>query len=179
LLEAERIQVIEKGLVYAKEKNGFDVLITSDAKTAISELSEGYPHFVQQFSYCAFEEDTDNEIDLKDVQLGAFHPGRGAIQQLGLKYFQDLYFDQIGSDEYRDVLRTMAEGLDSWVTKSELKKRLDIKQSTLNNAIVALKGKHIILAKPGQADIYRLPTKSFAVWIKAFTSARPEALDLE
>jgi hypothetical protein len=35
--------------------------------------------------FCAFEEETDNNIDLKDVQNGALHPEKGAIQQLGLK----------------------------------------------------------------------------------------------
>ncbi len=176
LLEGERIQVIEKGLAEAHKKNGFQTNITIEAKDVISELSEGYPHFVQQFAFCAFEEDTDNSIDLEDVQRGAWHPGKGAIPQLGLKYFQELYFDQIGSDEYRDVLRAMAENLDGWVSKAELRGKVDIKDSTLNNAISALKKRHIILPRPGKAGVYRLPTKSFAVWIKAFTRARQEVL---
>jgi len=174
LLEGERIQVIEKGLAEAQEKNGIKTDITAEAKEAISELSEGYPHFVQQFSFCAFEEDTDDNIDLRDVQQGALHPEKGAIQQLGLKYFHELYFDQIGSDEYRDVLRAMAENLDSWVSKAELRKKVGIKESTLTTAISALNKRHIILPKPGTAGVYRLPTKSFAVWIKAFTRARQQ-----
>jgi len=44
----------------------------------------------------------------------------------------------MGSDEYRDVLRSMAENLDGWVSKAALREKLDIKQSTLNNAISAL-----------------------------------------
>jgi hypothetical protein len=112
------------------------------------------------------------------VQQGALHPEKGAIQQLGLKYFHELYFDQIGSDEYRDVLRAMADKLDDWVSKGELREKVDIKQSTLNNAISALKKRHIILPKPGKAGVYRLPTKSFAVWIKAFTRARQQVLTL-
>jgi hypothetical protein len=176
LLHGERIQVVEKGLAEANDKNGVHTSITAEAKDAISELSEGYPHFVQQFAFCAFEEDTDSNIELTDVQQGALHPSKGAIQQLGLKYFHELYFDQIGSDEYRDVLRAMAENLDGWASKADLRKKLGIKQSTLNNAISALKKRHIILPKPGKAGVYRLPTKSFAVWIKAFTRARQEVL---
>lgn len=176
LLEAERIQVIEKGLAEANQKNGFQTNITTEANGAISVLSEGYPHFVQQFAFCAFEVDTDNNIDLKDVHQGALHPDKGAIQQLGLKYFHELYFDQIGSDEYRDVLRTMAENVDGWISKADLRRNLNIKQSTLNNAISALKRRHIILTKPGRAGVYRLPTKSFAVWIRAFTRARQEVM---
>ncbi len=130
--------------------------------------------FVQQFAFCAFNEDRDNTIDSNDVANGALHPENGAIQQLGLKYFHELYFDQIGADEYRDVLRAMAQHLDNWVTKSQLRKNVQIKESTLNNAITALKKRHIILAKPGVSGTYRLPTKSFAVWIRAFTKAREE-----
>lgn len=179
LLQGERIEVIEKGLVEANKKNDFETRITDDAKEAISELSEGYPHFVQQFAYCAFEEDTDNDIDVKDVQQGALHPSKGAIQQLGLKYFHELYFDQIGSDEYRDVLRAMAENLDSWTSKADLRKKVTIKDSTLNNGISALKRRHIILPMPGKSGVYRLPTKSFAVWIKAFTKAHQQVLGFD
>lgn len=179
LLPAERAEVIDKGLAEANTKNGFQVSITPDAKEAIAELSEGYPHFLQQFAFCAFNEDTDNTIDITDVREGALHPDKGAIQQLGLKYFHELYFDQIGSDEYRDVLRAMSAHLDSWVTKAEVRKNVHIKESTLNNAIAALKKRHIILAKPGVAGTYRLPTKSFAVWIRAFTKARQEALPFQ
>jgi hypothetical protein len=171
LLWAERIQVIDKGLAEAKEKNGVEVIIGPDARNMISELSEGYPHFLQQFAYCAFNEDTDNVIDGNDVREGALHPDKGAIQQLGLKYFHELYFEQIGSDEYRDVLKAMSEHFDDWVTKADIRKKIRIKESTLNNAIAALKKRHIILAKAGVAGTYRLPTKSFAVWIKAFSKA--------
>jgi hypothetical protein len=172
----ERNEVVERGLTEASGKNGFAVSILPDAKDAISELSEGYPHFLQQFSFSAFEEDSDNVIDEHDVREGALHPEKGAIQQLGIKYFHELYFDQIGSDEYRDVLRAMAVNLDDWVTKPEIRKKVSMKGSTLDNAIAALKKKHIILPKPGVAGSYRLPTKSFAVWIRALTKAKEENL---
>jgi hypothetical protein len=167
LLPGERKHVLHRGLAAAKEKNGFDVVMSEEAENAISELSEGYPHFIQQFAYCAFDKDTDNTIDIKDVQEGALDPENGAIEQLGLSYFHDLYFDQIGSDEYRQVLKAMAETLDGWVKKTDLRKRVTIKETTLSNAISALKTKRIILAKPGVAGVYKLPTRSFAVWIKA------------
>jgi hypothetical protein len=169
LLPKERSRVLQLGLAEAEKVNRRKTVITPDAEMLISELSEGYPHFIQQFAYCAFDADDDDAIDRDDVQRGAVHPDKGAIQQLGLKYFHELYFDQIGSDEYRAVLRGMADHLDSWVKKSELRKNLKIKDYTLNNAIAALRKKHIILSKPGVSGVYRLPTKSFAVWMKAYT----------
>lgn len=176
LLPAERAEVIEKGLAVARQTNGYEVSITADAKDAISALSEGYPHFLQQFAFCAFNEDTDNVIDIADVNAGALHEERGAIQQLGLKYFQELYFAQIGSDEYRDVLRAMAEHLDDWTSKAAIRKAVQIREATLNNAIRALRNRHIIIPKPGSTGVYRLPTRSFAVWIRAFAKAREEAM---
>jgi hypothetical protein len=178
LAPTERIEVIEKGLAEANKTNPIPTTVTDDAKTAISELSEGYPHFVQQFAYCAFAHDTDSNIDIKDVHQGALHPTNGAIQQLGLKYFHELYFDQINSDEYRDVLNVMAEKFEGWTSRAELRKNLKMKETTLNNTISALKKRHIILPKPGKSGIYKLPTQSFAVWIKAFAKARQEALAL-
>ncbi|MCU1287069.1 MAG: hypothetical protein JWO13_3419 [Acidobacteriales bacterium] len=170
LLPEERISVIDRGLRVAEEKNGIKTDIKKEAAERIAELSEGYPNFIQQFAYCAFNEDQDDCIDLDDVLKGANNPQGGAIEQLGLKYFEELYFDQIGSDEYRRVLRAMSESLDGFVTKAHLKKETALKDTTLNNALRALSKRRIILPKPGTKGVYRLPTKSFAVWIKAVTA---------
>jgi hypothetical protein len=170
LLPAERIQVIRKGLDEAKVKNGFEVSIIDEAENMIAAFSEGYPQFIQQFAYSAFDADQDNTIDVKDFFTGAFKEN-GAFQQLGVKYFHDLYFDQIGSDEYREVLRAMSDHLDDWVSKEEIRKAAKIKESTLNNAIAALKKRDIIIAKEGKSGFYRLPSKSFAVWIKGYTQS--------
>ncbi len=169
LLPAERIEAVRMGLNVSKEKNQFETKITPEAETLISEYSEGYPDFIQQFAYCAFEVDDDNLIDEKDVKEGAYMKN-GAFYQLGVKYFQAQYFDQLGSDEYRKVLRAMANHLDGWVTKAQIRSVVNMKDTTLDNAIHALKDRNIIIPKQGKKGEYRLPTKSFAVWIKAYTS---------
>lgn len=171
LLENERVRVLDSGLAEGEKVNGYRTQMTEEAKQLISELSEGYPHFIQQFAHSAFDADTDDVIDADDVQFSVHRSDVGAIEQLGIRYFQDLYFEQIGSDEYRQVLRVMADRLDGWVTKAEIRKEAKIKESALNNAITALKARHIILSKPGMAGVYKLPTKSFAVWIRAFSKS--------
>jgi hypothetical protein len=108
LLPRERIDVVRRALKDANSKNKGQTTISEPAEQMIAALSEGYPHFIQQFGYCAFDVDADGQIDVDDVLDGAFDREKGALQQLGLKYFQDLYFDQIGSDEYRQVLRCIA-----------------------------------------------------------------------
>jgi hypothetical protein len=164
----ERVEVVRKGLADATEKNGYEVTATPEAEDWISRFSEGYPHFIQQFASSAFDADDDSVISEEDVLKGAF--GKlGAFEQLGLKYFYELYFEQIGSDEYRAVLRAMAQDEDAWVSKATIRERAAIKETTLNNAITALKKRNIIIPRDGQPGVYKLPTQSFAVWIRAFT----------
>lgn len=168
LLPDERIAVISKGLDEAEPRNGYRVTTEAAAEQLISMLSEGYPHFIQQFAYCAFEADTDNRIDGADVVKGAFGEN-GAFKQLGVKYFEGLYFDQISSPEYRRVLRAMAEHGDDWVKRTTVQTATGLKTSTLNNALNALKKRNIIQGKPGRTGEYRLPSKTFAAWLRGFT----------
>jgi len=169
----EREDVIDKALDKAEEKNGFRTKITEEAKTAIATLSEGYPHFLQEFGYYAFEQDADSHIDRQDVYDGAFLEN-GALDQLGQKYFTELYVDQVGSEDYRKVLIALAESLDDWVGRPEIIKRSGVKDRIVDNALRALKAKKIITANDRVKGEYRLPTKSFAVWIRARESARSQ-----
>lgn len=168
--------VVEKGLQEAKSKNNIEVTITPEAQSHLAFMTQGYPHFIQQFAYSAFESDTDNNIDIVDVVNGMYGEA-GALRQLGLKYFEKQYFDQIGSNEYRQVLRAMASHLDNWVAKSEIRKAVPlIKASTLDNALAALKSRGIILVKSGARGTYKLPSRSFAVWIRAYMKEQEELL---
>lgn len=168
LLIDERKAVIQRGLVVAKASNGFETKITPQAEDWIAQFSEGYPHMIQQFASSAFEEDGDNVIDEKDVLGGAFKE-HGAFHQLGVKYYHDLYFDKIRSDEYRLVLKVMSEHMDGWVTKQQIRTGTKLKPTILDNAITALRTRRIIIPQDGKKGVYRLPTKSFAVWIRSFT----------
>ena len=167
LSDEENKAVVMSGLTKANLINKEQAMIDNDAFDLISQLSEGYPHFLQEFSYKAFEKDNDYRICAEDVIDGAFGVN-GALNQLGNKYFNELYFTQIGSDEYRRVLQAMANFSDSWVNRDKIKSEITIKDTTLNNALQALKTRNIIIPNPGQQGEFRLPTKSFAAWIKAF-----------
>ncbi len=159
--------VVNSGIDEANTINKIKVTITDEAIQLISLLSEGYPHFLQEFAYKAFDINKDNLIDTKDVKDGAFGV-HGALNQLGHKYFNELYFTQIGSDDYRKVLQAMSKFSDNWVDREKINSEINIKDHTLNNAIQALKTRSIIIANPSQKGKFRLPTKSFAAWIKAF-----------
>jgi hypothetical protein len=92
LEDSERKEVIDRGLADAEKKNDFRVDITPEAKNFLANLSEGYPHFLQEFSFCAFARDQDNNIGISDVIDGAYEEN-GAMDQLGKKYFADLYLE--------------------------------------------------------------------------------------
>ena len=169
LSSTECVDIIRKGLSSAEEKNGFRISIEEDAIRMLADMSEGYPHFVQQFAYSAFDASIDNTIDVNDVIQGA-HSENGAIAQLGSKYFDELYYSKISSDEYRKVLDAMAQHGDQWVQRRDLATACGIKESTFNNALNALKARNIILADETRQGYYRLPTRSFAAWINAVRS---------
>lgn len=168
LTHEESLAVINRGLEEAESVNKFPISIEDVAAKFIAESSEGYPNFIQQFSYCAFDL-CDKEITYKNALLGAYGKN-GAIDQLGKNYFSDVYFDQIGSNEYRKVLKCMAGSEDRWIEKKKIAKETGLKKTTLTNALSTMKKKGIVLAKRGTRGEYRLPTKSFSVWIRAFAS---------
>jgi hypothetical protein len=66
----------------------------------------------------------------------------------------------------------MADDLDEWVSRAKIKAKFKGKDSTLNNAIKALRDRHIVLSKEGEKGVYRLQHKGFALWIKLY--ADPE-----
>lgn len=163
----DRKYVITKGLEEGDRINDCRIRITEEAKSSISTLSEGYPHFIQQFAYSAYEVNTDGEISAEDVSLGAVGPG-GAIEAIGTRYYARDYHNKIKSDEYREVLSIMANKFNSWIKKSEIKSQFSGTEKTLSNALAALTSRKIILKNPSKMGEYRLQQKGFALWITLF-----------
>jgi ABC-type dipeptide/oligopeptide/nickel transport system ATPase subunit len=167
LEQDERKEVVRLGLDEAENKNGFRVDIAEDALDLISSLSEGYPHFIQQYAYSAFTEDSDNNIDIMDVIKGLTKEN-GALQQLGMRYFENMYTDEVRSDDYRTVLQVIAHHTPSYVQRKTIIEESGLKRHTVDNALAALKKRGSVIAKSGQKGQYRLPSRSFATWISAF-----------
>ena len=170
----ERKSVVRICLEDAKGRNGFETTITPEALGFLADLSEGYPHFVQQFAYCAFDQDSDNVIDEEDVGEGAYKDG-GALSQLGDKFFNEMYHARISSEDYRRVLDVMADYGDTWVTRKKIIAEADVSEANVNNALQTLKGKGIIIQDETRRGFYRLPTNSFAAWINAIRAARSKS----
>ncbi len=165
----EASSVVDGGLKRANGVNSEQTAITEDAKAHLVYYSEGYPHFIQQFAYSAFAADSDGVIDVDDVGRGGFGK-RGALELIGDRYYRDSYYNKIQKESYRQVLRIMADNLDDWVTKKEIKAKFKGSESTLDNALFALRDRDIVLAKEGERGVYRLHHKGFAWWIKLYTT---------
>jgi hypothetical protein len=158
-------------LAEANRKNTQKTAIDDGGMTTLAFLSEGYPHFIQQFGSSAFAADADDVIDSQDVLNGAFGKG-GALELIGDRYYRDNFYNKIQAESYRQVLRIMADRVDGWITKKEIKTRFKGEESTLNNALKALRDREIILPKEGEPGVYRLQHKGFAWWIKMYTTER-------
>ncbi|WP_313252412.1 ATP-binding protein [Stenotrophomonas sp.] len=171
LKSEDRKLVINRGIEYANKINDEKTQITNDAVDQISTLSEGYPHFIQQFAYCAFDKNKDSLIDVDDVLNSAFDKG-GAIDSIGSRYYESDFYDKIKSDEYRQVLSIMAKRMNSWVKKSEMRADFKGPESKLSNALQALTGRKIILKNPARDGEYRLQQRGFALWIQLFGNRR-------
>lgn len=170
----ERKQVVRLGIAEANKKNSIVTSIDDDAVDFLADLSEGYPHFLQQFSYSAFEIDLDNVISMEDVSDGAFKDG-GALSQLGDKFFSEMYHARISSEDYRRVLDAMADHGDSWISRKIIIDSSGVKDTNVTNALQALKNKAVILQDDTRRGYYRLPTNSFAAWINAIRAARAKS----
>lgn len=167
LEEGDREGVVKLGLKTAAEKNKKDTTITTEALDLISKHSEGYPYFIQQYAYSAFDHDSDDNIDAKDV-VDALIKENGALQLLGQRYFENMYTDDIRSDDYRKVLQVIAKRMPESSTKKQVLQESGLKPYTLNNALNALKRKGSVVPVSGKDGVYRLPSQSFAAWIAAF-----------
>jgi hypothetical protein len=106
--------------------------------------------------------------------MGSALGKRGGLEIIGDRYYRNDFYNKIQKDSYRQVLRIMADKHDGWVTKAEIKEKFDGKESTLDNAIQALRERHIILSQEGQRGVYRLQHRGFALWIKLYTSNETE-----
>jgi len=167
----DRKYVISKGIERGNEINNEKTTISDEAIEQVAKLSEGYPHFIQQFGYSAFEANKDGEISIEDVLDGAFDQG-GAIDAIGSRYYAAAYHEKIKSDDYREVLRIMAGNMNAWIKKKEIREKFSGNDQTVTDALAALTARKIILKNTSKQGEYRLQHRGFALWIKLFAERK-------
>ncbi len=165
LSKEETMEIINKGLNDVAIKTGNKILIEDKAHELIFIYSEGYPHFIQQVAFSAFELNKNGVISAVDVKEAAFMPG-GAIELIGKRYYIKPFYKDISSGSQREVLSIMAEKWNDWVSREEIKKKFSGGTNKLDNNIHQLRKKGIIIPRSGFKGQYRLQWNSFAFWIK-------------
>ena len=158
-------QVIERGIEQANKKNDIKTEIVDDAKDLIAKYSGGYPTFLQEIAFYSYESDTDDIIEIEDVMNGVFNTG-GALDQIGSKYLYDIHSDEINSDDYRKILKSIAKfDGKTWASKKTIYKDTNIKQSIISNALRKFLSEKIVINNPKIKGEYKLPSGSFGVWV--------------
>ena len=158
--------VIERGISEInKISPNQNLSITDEAIKKFHNLSEGYPHFLQQLGYSTIASSENNPINKEDVSNAMFSEG-GALELIGKRYYVDLFYNKINVDSYRQILTIMADNWNKWISKQDIRKKFTGSGSNLTNGLSALRKRNIILSKRGVKGQYRLQWLSFAFWIK-------------
>ncbi len=69
----------------------------------------------------------------------------------------------------------MAENMNSWIKKSEIREKFSGSDHTVSDALKALTARKIILKNPSKLGEYRLQHRGFALWIKLFGQRKRQA----
>jgi hypothetical protein len=156
--------VIDLGVKEANSKNEIKISFDDDAREYIAKFSEGYPHFIQQYAYSAFDVNNDEVVDLKDLLKGLVDEN-GALHQLGERYFDKMYFKEIFSPKYRKILGVIAESEDEYITKRQIIDKSGLSESIVTNALNVCTRKGLLVKKKGSKGSYKISSLSFKVWI--------------
>ena len=101
ILSREEVSwVIDRALDAGNKLNAEQTTIDAAAKAALINYAEGYPHFIQQFGYSAFEADTNLIIDSLDVYKGAVGQ-QGAMEKIGDRYYRNDFYNKIQKTRVR------------------------------------------------------------------------------
>jgi hypothetical protein len=143
------------------QKNILPITMSVRAKELLIALSEGFPHFAQEFGFCAFDEVSDGQIDSDDVTTGASKPG-GAIDRIGEAYHFGSMYDELGTAELDVVLAMGPFALSQpWVSAEMVRKQLP-NMISVDDELKSLVRKGILLLdtqsrKSTSFDITHLP----------------------
>lgn len=164
LSDVERTEAIDAGLAYGKKTSGIETRMTDEAREALVRLSGGYPHFLQHYCYLAFEADEDDEISLEDVRASRAQ----AIAEIGDKFFLRSFLSEIGSDDYRRLLRFMAPKGAAFMPRKEMVDASGISEKVIDHALRSLTESGFLVRDETRAGWYRLQSEAFADWLEVY-----------
>lgn len=162
LMTAEEAgQVIDKTLGQTSPR----VAIDARAREAIIHFAGGYPQFIQELGYAAFEVNPGGLLSYQDFVRGLegdeFY--EGAIQQLGRRHFDKMYLQDIGSDTYRKILSTIARHDQETIEPTEIADQSGISAKKIGAYLRNMVARNILVRE--SRGEYRLVNRLFGVYI--------------
>ena len=162
--EAEMI--IRKALKNGKPRKS----ISQEAIKEILFYSENYPHLIQELGFSSFKMSDGDTIEKKDVKAG-LHGNElyeGSVKKLGRLFFSQMYSTIRKNQNYKEVLKIIAQlsgNENSWVTRKKILEYSSKKSTSLGVAISDLTNKKLIAKNPDKAGEYKIHSKMFQVYI--------------
>jgi hypothetical protein len=164
----EVAEVIRLSLGRAHHLNNADYIITEEATDLLVSLAEGIPHFIQEFGHSAFVADSDYTISDDDVIDGAFDE-HGAIDQIGSRYYRDVYNDEL-TDPQRRVLKAIAKAEGLTVPRGQLVAALQDAAESLDDTLDALIARGDLFVGYEGEDVdeptYTFQSLAFSWWVE-------------
>lgn len=164
LAEEECRSLLRCGMELACRTCPSSISMDTGAENWIVENCEGYPHFLQQYAYAAFDANDDDTVDLKDVFNGAFRE-HGALDQLAFSYFKGMFGGESVSDLERRILLVLAPRYEALMSRDEICAELDAEED-VDVAVERLLSRGTILHDPVATKQFRIASNSFASWIR-------------
>jgi len=131
--------------------------IEADAALKIANRSGGFPYFLRQLGYDAFEKDTDGVIDAKDLEVGF----SSSLIQFERMFFGDLYKSVEGKQKQK-IVDELAGCYSSPRPAKDLARALRIKN--VHQYLKPLE-KHGIVEKTKAG--YRLSSELLSIYVRA------------
>jgi hypothetical protein len=155
MTESESLAVIARCL------SGTNKTIDEDAAKYIVRNSGGYPFFLQQLGYDAFNQDTDNRIDKSDAYLAVIQ----SLIHFDRMVFGRMYRSVEGKQKQK-IVDALADHFDFPLSAKELEKQLRIKN--IHQYLKPLEEQGIVQKVAAR---YRLSSRLLSTYVGIFKAA--------
>ena len=152
-------KALEKGQPLVKADKGF--------LNVVFKYSDGYPCFIHEICYSAFEVNNDEILDRIDFINGIVGTSsvKGAIINIFDKHFRQRYTEDILSNSYRDILHILASFNENEIKSSEIQKKFKGNKNTCSTYLSRMVERGIIKKCEGKKGYYCIPESMFKLWL--------------
>ena len=159
----DSLELLEKCLQNDLRLNNSAVAVTEGAINRLQMYADGHPHFLHQFGFHAYDNDTDGELDTDDIDRGAFCNG-GAIDVVGDIYFDEPYCACVRTEEQRAVLRLFSVNPPLKLKEEQVCSELRLSRNSVEDALRVLCDASLMTID-SRSQRYHLSHSCLAYWL--------------